>query len=160
MHHSNDPNQSLHHREEIGLRGISDHIDLHSPPAAPLQFPYPTFLPARRSNVLVTDHKTGCRHLAKAIVKRPQRGSLYGERTAYFLKAVLTKSADKLETTWAAIVLRSTTDSRNTHANDEMSPFGVDWKTSEKVVLIKVSTWGQLSHRLKEGLIHVGKQRS
>jgi hypothetical protein len=158
MNPSNDLNLSLPPREEIGLCRLSDHIDLHSPPAAPLQFPHPTFLAVRHSSVLAIDHKTGCRHLVKAIVKYKQRGSHHCEDTAYFLKTVLKKSVEKPERTWAAIVLRPTRDSRNTHANDKVSLFGVEWKTTEKIVLIKVSLWGQLSLSQKQGLIHVGTQ--
>jgi hypothetical protein len=159
MNPSNDPNKSSDQREEIGLSKLSDHIDLHNPPSAPLQFPHPAFLAVRRSSVLAIDHRTACRHLVKAIVKRTMRCSLHSEDTAYFLKTMLKKTIEKPERTWAAIVLRPTKDSRN-HADDRVSLFGLEWMTTDEIVLIKVSPWGQLSLSQKQGLLHVGTQRS
>ncbi|CAB9525024.1 Calcium-dependent protein kinase [Seminavis robusta] len=116
-------------------------VDVHSPPAAPLRYPDPTFRAVRRSNILAIDHKSNQRHLVKALVRRRQSNSLNCGDIAYFLKEVVAKKPG-VSKTWAAVVLRPTNNSRNTTSNESL--FGVEWESTEQIVLIKVFPWQKL----------------
>lgn len=132
---------------------LVDEIDSDSPPADPLQFPVPTFLPCSRRKILAWDPRTGEKHAVKALVKRQPKNAFPVTETAYFLKTVLSRSGEGQETTWAAVVLQL--ERGDPHKKE---PAKSRWTSTGNLVAIRVSSWKKLSVQNKQCLLQVSER--
>ena len=147
------------------MNGECTLIDRSSPPADALEFPAPSLFLCRQVNVLAKDHRTGQRHLVKALVKTERTSSYTCTSTnngngdcAYFLKQVVSRTDDGCAKIWAAVVLKAVISRYQNKDVTQRSPplFDLDWESTEKMVAIRVYSWQILDRKKKQKLAQVG----
>lgn len=131
---------------ELELSEHRDKCDRSSPAVSSLPFPIPTIFKSQTIKIMARDHRTGEQHVVQALMRRESENSV----SAYLLKKVTSRSKESGEKTWAAVVLEPISNK-----SSPTNPFGVYWKTSNKIVTVRVCAWTELSCCEKQRLMQV-----
>ena len=139
---------------ELELSQHRDKCDRSSPAVSSLPFPIPAIFRSRTMKIMARDHRTGEQHVVKALLRRESHNDAH-HTSAYLLKKVMSRSEKGREKTWAAVVLEPISAKSSPTTAGRKSPFGVHWKTSNKIVTVRVCAWLEFSGVEKERLMQV-----